>query len=364
MRGRCRRQDPHALDNPARSLSVIYGMRGYARARLGESDAAIEDCRHAIDALPENREAHDTLIRELLGAGRFDEALAASDAAMAISPDTAELHSLRGSVLGRLQRSEEAVASVERAISLDPGIRAAVYALRADLLWNARRQPEAIAAYTEALARCGTPEEYALVAGSLATIAKYQAAVIASNDAAQTPVAESKAADYTSGIMSDLAAEFHAVADDALKSGVPLAEFRDAIKKLAAKAGTTARGPAARATAEPRPKLDARSLSGSQVVAVIEDSTLGRLHRRYTELLATVELPPDGFKNLKQARAGGLLSSTFNNLQARRAKVGLEPLPKDDRVAEAKRLSVAFYRSKPRPAPSRRSRAARTAALG
>ncbi len=93
----------------------------------------------------------------------------------------------------------------------------------------------------------------------------------------------------------------------------------------------------------------ARDLSRRQVKALIEDSTLGRLQRRYAELLATVELPKDGkFKSLAQAQVGARLESTFHHLQERRSVLGMEPLVKDERVLEAKRLSVDFYRDRDR----------------
>jgi tetratricopeptide (TPR) repeat protein len=117
------------------------------------------------------------------------------------------------------------------------------------------------------------------------------------------------------------------------------------------------------AKAKPRAKLNPRDLSRPQVVAVIEDSTLGRLHRRYIELLERVARPQDGFKTVEQAREAARLSTTFDNLQARREKVGLKPLPKDDRVLEAKRLSVAFYRQRS-PKLAHKERPGKSATLG
>jgi hypothetical protein len=114
----------------------------------------------------------------------------------------------------------------------------------------------------------------------------------------------------------------------------------------AVNSGMVARELTGRAAPVAEPATHPRDLSKPQVVAVIEDSTLGRLHRRYTELLEMVERPKDGFKTVEQARDAARLSTTFDNLQARRQKVGLQPLPKDDRVLEAKRLSVAFYRQR------------------
>jgi hypothetical protein len=155
-----------------------------------------------------------------------------------------------------------------------------------------------------------------------------------------------------------MSAEFSAVAAEAYKN-LSIAEFKKAIKgAMTAKAKRAARKATGRAAAESRPKLNPRDLSAPQLAAVVEDSTLGRLHRRYTELLATVELPKGGLKSVEQAQAAARLASTYEGLQRRRTELGLEPLPKDERVTEAQRLKTAFYRQTS-PKPS-----ARKASLG
>jgi tetratricopeptide (TPR) repeat protein len=106
-------------------------------------------------------------------------------------------------------------------------------------------------------------------------------------------------------------------------------------------------------------------LSPRQVAAVLEDSTLGRLRRRYEERLANVELPKDGFKTKKQAQAAGRLTTTYRDLRSRQLKLGLEPLSKDSRITEADRLREAFYRNdqKRKATPTQRTRS-RIATLG
>ena len=130
----------------------------------------------------------------------------------------------------------------------------------------------------------------------------------------------------------------------AAEEGLSIEELQLAIAAYkAAKDGIIERGPTTFTDLESRPTLDTRKLSGPQVEAVVEDSTLGRLHRRYAELLATVELPLEGYKHKTQARVAARLSSTFGNLQTRREKLGFEPLPTDERVMEARRLRSLFY---------------------
>jgi tetratricopeptide (TPR) repeat protein len=48
---------------------------------------------------------------------RSEEALASYDKAIALKPDYAEAHNNRGNALGNLKRSEDALASYERALA-------------------------------------------------------------------------------------------------------------------------------------------------------------------------------------------------------------------------------------------------------
>jgi hypothetical protein len=109
-------------------------------------------------------------------------------------------------------------------------------------------------------------------------------------------------------------------------------------------------------------------LSPTQVAAVIRDSTLGRLLRRYEEMLLTIGLPADGFETKQQAQAAARLATTYRSLRQRQIELGLEPLPKDSRVREAERLRVAFDRKAQKTQPTRntappRSRRAKAATL-
>ena len=104
-------------------------------------------------------------------------------------------------------------------------------------------------------------------------------------------------------------------------------------------------------------------LSPEQVAAVVADSTLGRLQKRYDTLLK-VRLPANGLENIEQARTAAKLSSTYERLRQRQAELGLEPLPKDRRVAEAERLKVAFYRKAKKAEPPKKSQTRRTRAKG
>jgi tetratricopeptide (TPR) repeat protein len=83
-------------------------------------------------------------------AGRFAEALASFDAALALEPNSAELSNSRGNALRRLKRLPEALASYERAIALSPQL-AAAWNNRGLVLQAVRRFDEAAASYRRAL---------------------------------------------------------------------------------------------------------------------------------------------------------------------------------------------------------------------
>jgi hypothetical protein len=99
---------------------------------------------------------------------------------------------------------------------------------------------------------------------------------------------------------------------------------------------------------EAAPQLSEADLAAfmtpQQIAAVTADTPLGRLQVRYEKRLQEIVLPEDKIKDVKQARAAGLLGATFRNLVKQQIKAGLTPQPQDERVTKAQRLSVAFYR--------------------
>ena len=82
--------------------------------------------------------------------GRFEEAVAAYDRALAIQPD-AESFNNRGNALQNLNRPAEALASFDRALALDPRNIQALYK-RGVMLTEMGRSDEALATYDRVLA--------------------------------------------------------------------------------------------------------------------------------------------------------------------------------------------------------------------
>jgi tetratricopeptide (TPR) repeat protein len=223
-----------------------YGNLGNAlwkTGRLVETVAVYREAARRGPAVPEMQYNLGSVLDE---AGEFDEAVAAYQTAIRIKPDYAEAYYNLGVAFEGRCRLPEALAAYRQAVAVRPNWPEALCNL-GEILAKTGQKVEAIPVFAKALDSAQNDEIRQAITDF---------AVAALN----APVGESKAAGYNVGIVTDVAAEFHAVADDALKSGVPLAEFRDAIKKLAAKAGTTARETTGRATAKPRPKLIRRKV--------------------------------------------------------------------------------------------------------
>jgi hypothetical protein len=87
-----------------------------------------------------------------------------------------------------------------------------------------------------------------------------------------------------------------------------------------------------------------RELSPSQLVAVIEDSTLGRLRTRFENRLREIDLPANGFTTKEQADAVQRLSSTFYQLQDVEAGFGLPLREKPAELREGERLRAEYMR--------------------
>ncbi len=113
--------------------AVVVTERAWLESRAQGPDAAvrvIEESR--IDLTdPANEGALRALAEGLIARGSGSRALERVDAALAKNPDHARFHELRGAILTRIGRSDEARAAFEKALSLDPELARALFGLGA-----------------------------------------------------------------------------------------------------------------------------------------------------------------------------------------------------------------------------------------
>lgn len=88
---------------------------------------------------------------DLDNAGRYSEAIAALDQALAIDPTISEAWYNRGTILGKTGRPAEAINSFDRAIALNPN-DSMTWSNRGTALGNLGRYSEAVSSYDRALA--------------------------------------------------------------------------------------------------------------------------------------------------------------------------------------------------------------------
>jgi tetratricopeptide (TPR) repeat protein len=87
----------------------------------------------------------------LINLGRYEEAIAAYDQALAINPNLDEAFYKKGNALINLSRYEEAIAAYDQALAINPNLDEAFYNKGIALI-NLGRYEEAIAAYDQSLA--------------------------------------------------------------------------------------------------------------------------------------------------------------------------------------------------------------------
>jgi tetratricopeptide (TPR) repeat protein len=95
--------------------NLLYDMRRFAAA-LGLYDRLIEFAPNDSDAVAGAWSNRGLVLSEL---NRHDEALASCDKGVALQPDAAYVHNNRGEVLRKMNRDREALASYERAVAVN-----------------------------------------------------------------------------------------------------------------------------------------------------------------------------------------------------------------------------------------------------
>lgn len=100
------------------TLASLYRQRAQLALERGDSAAALRDLNQAIRCQPpdcsSSAEDHDERGRILYGDGRYQDVIAACDAALRVRPDDPPAHLLRARALLELRCYEEAVRSCDR----------------------------------------------------------------------------------------------------------------------------------------------------------------------------------------------------------------------------------------------------------
>ena len=142
-------------------------LAGVERAAAGPAQAIAVIRKSGLDLTdPANEVVLRVLVENSFAAEKGADALAAVDAALAKNPDRGSSHELRGYVLGRLERTDEAKAEFTKALELDPKNAAATSAL-ATLRGRAGDAAGAIELYDAAAKLSEAPEPYSYLAAQL-----------------------------------------------------------------------------------------------------------------------------------------------------------------------------------------------------
>ena len=120
------------LINAARSLTVdlptpgfVHELLGTALRELGRPQSGEAHFRRALQLNPRNMEELKQLARSHFRRKRYRQALELYRTLLENAPDVASTHANIGTTLYYLDRSEEAIQSLERALALDPSLDSA-----------------------------------------------------------------------------------------------------------------------------------------------------------------------------------------------------------------------------------------------
>ena len=163
---------------------VFTGMRmpGRSRAAYKKAEAL---CRALARKNPESAAAHARLGLALYGLGRYEEALASYDRAVSLDPARAASHLDRALPLARLGRREEAIASCGRAVKIDASLPDP-HLVMADILAGMNRAAEALAACDRAIELDDSlPRAHYIRGGVLAAEARTDEALAAYDKSAE-----------------------------------------------------------------------------------------------------------------------------------------------------------------------------------
>ena len=113
------------LELDAEIVPAVTVLMGRAEQALGRPEAAVRRYERALALDPDYPEAMGRLGMLHFEQQRYDEALIPFQKLVERYPDNAQFHSNLGATLSKLERNDEALRSLERALTLDPTLEAA-----------------------------------------------------------------------------------------------------------------------------------------------------------------------------------------------------------------------------------------------
>jgi protein O-GlcNAc transferase len=137
----------HAQPTHIRALNLL----GVVLGRLGRYAEAMASYDRALASAPNSAEAWYGRGMTLLAIGRPLEAIASFDNVLAAKPDFTQVHLLRAKLLADLGRREAALAGIENLLALAPRL-AEAWLGRSNILFEAGRYEEALSAADQAVA--------------------------------------------------------------------------------------------------------------------------------------------------------------------------------------------------------------------
>ena len=109
---------PCAEDSSDYSGAIYH--KGFALAKLGNSEDALLEFERALNENPGNAQAYHQKGQILVKIGRLDEALDAFNKSIALKPDNAQAYYDKGSALLKADRFEPAIEAFDQAIGIYP----------------------------------------------------------------------------------------------------------------------------------------------------------------------------------------------------------------------------------------------------
>jgi len=132
------------------TLAFIYSSRGDIYYALEKYEAALADSNQAIELSPETAVYYHQRGNVYYALEKYEEALADSNQAIKLSPEVAGFYNRRGGVYHALEKYEEALADSNRTIELSPET-AVYYNNRGGVYYALEKYEEALADYNQAI---------------------------------------------------------------------------------------------------------------------------------------------------------------------------------------------------------------------